>query len=159
MNIPENPLTPTTALAMRVRELRQQREWSAAQLAAKMQAVGLPWQRLTVTQLEIGQRKSVTVDELVALARVFGVRPEVLVIPPWPSPHWDGLDNDPNDQAPYQLTPAETVPVYRARQWWRGHRPLPRMNPWVFHTEVPPQDQPDQIWLDSQINPERDDPE
>lgn len=57
----------------RMREGRHARRWSAAELAERMAAAGMPWKRNTVADLENGFRKDVTADELVALAFVFNV--------------------------------------------------------------------------------------
>lgn len=55
-----------------MRAARQARGWSAGRLAAEVTAVGVPWTRSVVTNLETGRRTFVTVDELMALAVVFG---------------------------------------------------------------------------------------
>jgi transcriptional regulator with XRE-family HTH domain len=129
-------LTPTAVVAARVRELRGAR--SAEWLAREMQKQGIDWTRLVVTKLETGRRKSVSVEELLALAAVLNVSPLHLLVPPYPSPLWGGEGdrasdvsrspddpNIPNDNAPYQVTPATAVPCYQVRQWVRAYEPLP----------------------------------
>lgn len=56
-----------------VRLLRTVRGWSARQLAERCQATGMNWNRDIVSNLETGRRTLVTVDEVAALAEVFGV--------------------------------------------------------------------------------------
>src|SRR5438105_11407018 len=89
------PPRPTAVIAAKVFELRKGRGWSADELAVRMTAAGIAWTRLVVTKLETGRRKSVSVEELLALAYVLDVAPLHLMIP------WD-------DDAPCQVTPAFT---------------------------------------------------
>ena len=65
----------TAVVAANVRRLRTARHWSAEQLAGKLAANGLPWERVTVSKMETGRRSGVTVDELAHLGAVFGVEP------------------------------------------------------------------------------------
>jgi hypothetical protein len=53
--------------------------------------------------------------------------------------------NDPNDVAPYQVTPTTAVPCWRVRQFIRGVRPLPGRNPYKYFAERPPHEQPADI--------------
>ena len=99
------PIGPTAFIAAKVRELRG--DMSAAELARRMQAAGIPWTRLIVTKLETHRRQSVSVEELLALAQVLKVAPVHLLAP------WD-------DDAPYRVTPHVTVPAKAAREWVRG---------------------------------------
>jgi transcriptional regulator with XRE-family HTH domain len=101
------PLTPTQVIAARVRYLRKRRGWTAAELARQMQTVGIPWERVVVTKLETGGRKSVSTEELLALSYVLNCAPACLFVP---------LD----DGAPYQVTPDLAVPAAEARRWVRG---------------------------------------
>jgi transcriptional regulator with XRE-family HTH domain len=57
---------PVQTVARRVRELREKRRLSAAQLAERLQQVGLDWDRNIVANLENGRRASLGVDELLA---------------------------------------------------------------------------------------------
>lgn len=72
--MPDSPQSPETrALARRVRKLRDTHGWTSQQLANRLTALGLETTRGMVTALETGVRKSMTVDELLALARVFDI--------------------------------------------------------------------------------------
>lgn len=56
-----------------MRTLRKARGWTAQKLAEEMTRAGVPWDRQVVSKLENGWRRTVTVDELAALAVVLGV--------------------------------------------------------------------------------------
>jgi transcriptional regulator with XRE-family HTH domain len=58
-----------------VRALRRARGWSVEQVAVRLQELGLDWRRNILANLESGRRADVTVDELDALGRLFGVQP------------------------------------------------------------------------------------
>ena len=64
----------------RLRELRKSRGWSAAQLASKCSELGAAFvTRGVISKIESGVRKSVKVQEVVALADAFGVDVQELV--------------------------------------------------------------------------------
>ncbi|MFE2428437.1 helix-turn-helix domain-containing protein [Streptomyces sp. NPDC059373] len=147
----DEPVGPTRAIAKRVKELRGERGLTGANLAERMTELGVPWDRSIVANLENGRRGSVSVAELLGLAFVLDVAPIHLLVPAWPSPLWDeeghsrpeGEPNEPNDDAPYQITPTLAVPCWRARQFVRGSRPLPGMDAWKFYAEQPAHERPD----------------
>jgi len=64
---------------------------------------------MVVTKLETRRRKSITVEELLALAYVLDVAPVYLLLP---------VDDE---RAPYAYTPDRTAEVWRVREWVRGH--------------------------------------
>src|SRR6266540_4947288 len=84
---PEPQGTVSDTVAHRVRELREGRDWSGARLAEECAKAGYP--QLTaevIGNIERGRRDSggrrrrdVTVDELFAFARVFGLSPGFLL--------------------------------------------------------------------------------
>ncbi len=142
---------PTKAIAKRVRVTRDARGWTAQKLADELAAQGVPWTRSTVAKLENGNRPTVSVDEWLALAAVLDISPLHLLVPPLPSPlaPEDGEGsrspddpNSPNDNAPYRVTTKFTVPCWRVRQFVRGTRHLPGMNPWKFYIEAPLHERP-----------------
>jgi transcriptional regulator with XRE-family HTH domain len=66
----------------RVQLLRRRRGWSARRLAEECARIGTPsLTRGTLAKIESGVRKSVTTEELVALARALGVTPSNLLPP------------------------------------------------------------------------------
>lgn len=58
-------------IAMRVKEERYRRGWSASELSAKVEAVGATFPRAVLANLENERRDSFDVTELVAIAEVF----------------------------------------------------------------------------------------
>lgn len=117
-------LTLTRSLAARVKTVRKRRSWSAAQLAEQMTAHGFPWDRFTVQNLENGRRKSVTLDEVGALARVLGVAPLHLILP---------IDDD---QQGVEIDPGKAYAAALVREWFVGQRAL-GADPRIYGSEVP----------------------
>ncbi|MFB7647142.1 helix-turn-helix domain-containing protein [Streptomyces sp. NPDC056084] len=114
----------TKIIARRAREVRKGRGWTAAELGQRMAAQGVPWDRQIVANLENHKRQNVTVNELLALARVLDVAPINLLVPP-------------TNDGPFHVTPVETVAPSAARAWLRGDRPLSGTDLRTFRTEVP----------------------
>jgi transcriptional regulator with XRE-family HTH domain len=70
----------SAAVAERIRRWREQRGWTARQLADECARAGLPaLTRSTIAKIESGVRKSVSAEEVATLARVFGVTPAALL--------------------------------------------------------------------------------
>ena len=109
--VPE-PLTPVSAFAHRIRELRTARGWSARELGERCTAAGLPWDRSIVSNVEHGRRGSVTVAEASILAYVLGVPPILLLYPV-------GLVDE------VEVMPGRVLPTWAAAQWFTGEKPLP----------------------------------
>src|SRR5215469_13203750 len=109
------PLTSTAVIGKQVAEFRERLGWSAARLASELQKAGIQWERPDVTKLERGFRKSVTVDQALALAAVLNVPLVHLLVPP-----------DDGD-TPYRVTAEVTEPAFRVRCWIRGLFPLRRL--------------------------------
>lgn len=72
----------TAIIAARVRTLRTEADMSGGKLAAKLNELGVAWNRTTVAKFETGARHSITVQELLALALVLGVPPAMLLADP-----------------------------------------------------------------------------
>jgi transcriptional regulator with XRE-family HTH domain len=117
----ESP-TPSALVGARMRELRDGRGWSAQRLADELAQVGIKWDRSIVANLESGRRASVSVEELLALAYVFGVAPVHLLVPV--------------DERPYPIVPTDEYPTSRVRAWVRGEQSLKGER--TYDTEVPP---------------------
>ncbi|MEU2251166.1 helix-turn-helix transcriptional regulator [Streptomyces sp. NPDC019224] len=118
--------SPTATVAERVREAREQRRLTAQQLADRLAAQGIAWQRSTVAKLENGNRENVSLTEWLALAAALNVAPVHLLVP-----------IDVADDAAYQVTPETTVPVVVAREWIRGSRQLPGERRREFTAQAP----------------------
>lgn len=93
------------------KRLREDRRWSAEQLAAAMAKAGVPWTRDTVVNLETGRRKRIAAHELLALAYVLDIAPVVLI---------SGLD----DLGMVPVTPNLAVTALEARDWMFGFTAL-----------------------------------
>ena len=122
--------SPTTTVAERVKDLRQRRGWTAAELALRCADKGLDgFNRSVLANIESGRRKYVTVDELVALAYVLDVAPIHLLVP---------VEVDQTvDEHFYRVCPDVFLPVPEARAWVRGsHAPF-AVDPRVYYSEVP----------------------
>ncbi|WP_405425533.1 helix-turn-helix domain-containing protein [Streptomyces erythrochromogenes] len=113
-------------VAQRVRDVRKRKGLTTQQLAERLQANGLPWERTTVVKFEGGRRQSVAVDELLALALALDVAPIHLLVP--------------LDDRPYAITPTRTEDANDVRAWVRGEEPLPGVDAHVYGTEVSVQD-------------------
>ena len=124
---------PSDVVAARVRQVRNKRDMTVANLAARCAELGAP--QLTVQALYKleGQRESatrrprpVTVDELLALAAALNCPPVCLLVPP-----------DDSD-APYAVTAAVTEYRFGVRAWIRGTGPLlDDDDPRDFYSELP----------------------
>jgi transcriptional regulator with XRE-family HTH domain len=119
------PMTPTEVVAKRMKALRKKRDLTADKLAQRMKAAGIPWERIVVTKLETGRRASVSVDELLALAKVLDC-PLVML-----------LTTRDDDARAYQITPTTTESMGTVRAWMRGQRPLGDADPGDYFGELP----------------------
>lgn len=149
-------------VADRVREVRRRRGLTAAQLAVRCAALGMPdLTASTLSNIETGRRdetgrrrRDVSVDELLTLAAALDVAPVHLLVPPLGSPLTAVLA-EPNDEALYAVTPTRATRIYRVRQWIRGERPLPDADPWLFFAEIPGHEKPSTEQLEELIDKER----
>jgi transcriptional regulator with XRE-family HTH domain len=121
--------SPTATVAKRVREVRERRGLTAAQLAERLAEQGVPWERSTVAKLENGKRQNLTLTEWLALAVVLNVAPVHLLLP---------IEADEDS---YQITPERTNGVDHTRGWIRGHWPLPGANLIQYQGEMPEAEQ------------------
>ncbi|AEA23127.1 helix-turn-helix domain protein [Pseudonocardia dioxanivorans CB1190] len=97
----------TGVIARRVRELRDAARLSGADLAERMNDLGIAWNRTTVAKLETGRRATVTVQELLALGRALDVPPIILIA-------------DPRRREPVPLVPGEETHPWEALLWLSG---------------------------------------
>jgi transcriptional regulator with XRE-family HTH domain len=118
------PAAPTATIARQVRELRNARGWSGQRLAQEMTEQGIDWDRSIVANLENGRRRTVSVEEWLALARVLGVAPVHLLLP---------IEED----GEFAVTPRAIEQLAEARAWVRGYRALAGDSTW-FHRHRPP---------------------
>ncbi|WP_435589784.1 helix-turn-helix domain-containing protein [Micromonospora aurantiaca (nom. illeg.)] len=114
----------TELIARRVRKLREGKGWSATELAAAMTAAGVKWDRSVVANLETGRRRSVTVDEMFALAYVLDVAPVNLIAP---------VDDE---WADYPVIAGVETHGIKIRDWIRGVVGLPGQDKRRYYAEV-----------------------
>lgn len=96
----------------RLREFRQARHLSQAQLAARVNAQGGVVTQTTITRLERGPRE-VTLDEMLSLARALNVSPLALLLPTGDAGEVMSIDG-------VQVTAGKVV------DWFLGHSPIDR---------------------------------
>lgn len=89
------PTALTRVVVRNMLVLRRLRGWSAQRLADELAVAGYPISRAQLANQESGRAQHITVDQLLALARVFGMSIE-------------GLTTDPACPACGQAIPAET---------------------------------------------------
>jgi hypothetical protein len=134
LGIMPNRDSPSDIVAARIRAVRRKRDLTVAELASQCAAAGYP--ELTAHALyslegrRSGTRRparAVTVDELLAVAKVLQVAPVHLLVPP-------GAGED----DPYPVTHEITAPAAHVREWVRGYGLLPGDDRQLYLTEVPP---------------------
>lgn len=101
----------TAAVAARVRALRTAADMSGGKLAAKLEDLGVAWNRTTLAKFETGARRSISVEELLALSLALGVPPAMLLA-------------DPRAVAEVPLAEDVTVPAWDALRWMVGREAL-----------------------------------
>lgn len=106
-----------------VARLRKAHGWTTYQLAQMMKDAGRPIPQSGISRIESGARR-VDVDDLTALAVVFGVSPAALLLP---------LTDSPDDQV--TITGRGTVDALVAWEWGIGRLPL-KMTPGKEKTEL-----------------------
>jgi transcriptional regulator with XRE-family HTH domain len=83
-----NPQASEDGLARRITYEREQKGWSPGGLADLMTKAGCPMNQSAIWKIENGNpRRKITVDEALALARVFETTIDDLLVPPERIPH------------------------------------------------------------------------
>jgi transcriptional regulator with XRE-family HTH domain len=98
-------------VATNLAALRRRRDVTVRGLSERLARLGVSLQPSGITKIEQGQR-SVSVDDLVALAVALNVSPARLLLP------------DAYDDSPAQLTPEVAVPSARSWRWAEGRAAL-----------------------------------
>ena len=140
MTQPENEVThPSMTIAKRMKELRQKKGWSAANLADACAEVGMPeLNRSVIANIESRRRKNVTVEEVLTLAFVLDVSPLHLMVP---------IDEFAPGEKPYRLV-GKNFALYDIRDWIRGRHPLPGQDSRMYFSEIPKQEFGRLFWQD-----------
>ncbi len=71
----------TRSIAAQIRRYRKQRKWSAQRLSDECANLGLDFPRSTLADLENGRRRSISVAELLVVAKALQVEPADLLPP------------------------------------------------------------------------------
>lgn len=120
------PITPQSVIATRVKQARQEKRLTAQQLGDAMVTAGFKWDRFVVQNLEKGKRKSVSVEELLALALILEVALVHLIVP---------IDDE---ETPFLVTPnGPAVLPAEARAWIRGLGAIGDVDPRRYRSQVP----------------------
>lgn len=101
----------TRSVAAQVRWYRQQRKMSAQDLSDRCAELGLPIARPVLSNLENGRRESITLAELVVLARALDVAPVLLVAPV-------------GREATVEILPGREATAFGAMLWFAGEAEL-----------------------------------
>jgi transcriptional regulator with XRE-family HTH domain len=96
-------------IAGEVRRYRQEHQMSAQQLADRCAELGMPIARSVLANLESGRRDSVSVAEILVLARALRVPPVLLVFP---------LGREES----IEVLPDQRVATWDALRWFSGER-------------------------------------
>ncbi|MFI9846501.1 helix-turn-helix domain-containing protein [Nonomuraea sp. NPDC051941] len=103
----EWPVRLAHTVATEVQKHRRRRGMSAQDLANTCGELGVPFSRSAIANFESGRRPSISLAELLVLARALGVAPVLLVFPL-------------GGQAEAQVPPGETVDTWDAVRWFAG---------------------------------------
>ena len=124
----KSELGPTAvAVAAAVRYHRERIGWGYARLSRELTKVGRDIPSLGLGRIESGTRR-VDVDDLTALAVVFGVSPTTLLMP-----------TDSRDPEFYiKLTGTDMIPAGRAWSWLTGGYPLNGSVLMFYNNALPP---------------------
>jgi transcriptional regulator with XRE-family HTH domain len=115
---------PSEVFRERLRDVRRIRGWTQQELAGALDEAGVDLGEFAITRLEKGKR-SVSLDEAVAIAAVLGVSPLHMLVP--------------LDDSGVRLAPSmPDVRSASARAWFRGQRPLRRADEPIYYTQTPP---------------------
>jgi transcriptional regulator with XRE-family HTH domain len=122
-------VTAGEAFAARLKQVRTRHGWTQAQLSRRLEELGYPIDRPTLSKLERGgsRARNVKLEEVVAIAYALDVSPMHLL-------------------APYSMeSRLQVVPTVRpsvpgvARRWIAGEWELPGQDPQFWFTEQPPE--------------------
>jgi transcriptional regulator with XRE-family HTH domain len=120
-----DPLRPGDVARLMIHRLRQERGWTQAQLAARLEQTGHPLGQTNLSRIESGQRR-LSIDDLTAICAALNVSPLRVLT-------GDRLDPQP----PVTVVPPVTVPLSRYRSWLRSTTPLPAPTDWRQVSQVP----------------------
>lgn len=106
------PKRLTTVIAGQVQRIRGERRMSAQQLADATAELGHPVARSVIANLESGRRDTVSIAELLVLARALEVPPLLLVFPV-------------GRERMTEVLPGKVTGTWAAAKWFTGEEPFP----------------------------------
>ena len=112
MTQPDWPVSLTRAVAGQVRRYREARGMSAQQLADACEKLGHPIPRTVIANLESGRRESVSLAEVLVLARALEISPVLLIFPL-------------GTVAEVEMVPGEVLPTWQAMKWFTAENEAP----------------------------------
>jgi transcriptional regulator with XRE-family HTH domain len=116
------PARIAATVASQVRLYRRERKLSGQKLVDKMAELGLKFPRSVLANLETGRRETITVAELIILARALEVAPLELLIPAGGAEMLPGVlwsHQDASQWFSHLTCPPRASPATRAG--WRDH--------------------------------------
>jgi transcriptional regulator with XRE-family HTH domain len=122
---------PGHILGARVRETRKLRDWSQGELARRVEELGYPMSRVTITKIEKGGERAdrAPLQEVLVLAAALGVAPVHLIVP---------LEDD----AAVEIAPKLRLSARQTRGWIRGAELLAGSDPaWEYYLDELPEDE------------------
>lgn len=78
---PTGPEPAATVVGRQLRELRIARGFSQADLGARLEGIGATLDAIAIAKIETGDRRRVTIDEVLELSLALGVAPVHLMVP------------------------------------------------------------------------------
>src|SRR5581483_5246823 len=119
----EHPQTPDRTTANQVQTLRQRQRLSQRQLAERLSELGAPFTQAAVARLESGRTRNLSISDLFALAAALNVAPVHLLANSF-------------DQNDVPIVGQTKLSPRHARDWIRGHRPLPDSDEHAYAEQV-----------------------
>lgn len=101
----------TDVFRERLKAVRERRQWSRQRLADRLTDAGFPMTGGVIKKIETGSKKTIDVNEVLALSAALSVSPLHMLVP---------IDDD----TPIEVTPKTVADPPTIRQWIRGTNPL-----------------------------------
>jgi transcriptional regulator with XRE-family HTH domain len=126
----KNVVTSGQAFSERLKQVRDRRGLTQAQLSERLSHLGYPIDRVTLSKIEKGgaRAQNVKLEEVLAIAYALDVSPKHLIVP---YSQESRLSVVPRKRP---LIPGD------AREWVAGKWPITDQDAWFFYTELPPEE-------------------
>jgi transcriptional regulator with XRE-family HTH domain len=106
----EEAKSPSEAAAEELRRVRTRKGWNQQQLADRLDELGAPIDRATISKIETGERR-ITLDEVFWFSHALGVSPATLILPR-------------DSVSTVAVTPTTDTSASETLDWIRGVHPL-----------------------------------